>query len=92
MGSKVYILNVVIFWMEKVMIEVGEDTLERLKMLGNGGGESYDELLNVIIDVYEEEELNADEVVEVEEALESVKEEKFKSIGQVAMELGVELE
>jgi len=74
------------------MIEVGEDTLERLKMLGNGGGESYDELLNVIIDVYEEEELNADEVVEVEEALESVKEEKFKSIGQVAMELGVELE
>ena len=47
--------------MEKTTIQVGMQTLERLKSLKNIERQSYDELLNNLIHNFEEDELSPEE-------------------------------
>jgi len=54
--------------------------------------ESYDELLNNLINESEEETLSDEEIEDIKEALENVKKGKVKPIEQVAKELGIVLQ
>ena len=67
------------------------ETLKKLKALKNFERQSYDELLNNIIENVEEETLNDEEIEEIQIGLKNVREGKVKPIEQVAKELGVQL-
>lgn len=77
--------------MKKTTIQIDFETLERLKALKNFGRQSYDEILNNLIDNCEEESLSEEEIEDIKKALENVKKGKVKPIEQVARELGITL-
>ena len=77
--------------MEKTTIQISIETLERLKALKNIERQSYDDLLNNLIDNCEEEFLSEEEIEDIKIALENIKKGKVKPIEQVAKELGVSL-
>jgi len=77
--------------MEKTTIQINFGTLERLKSLKNFERQSYDELLNSLINNCEEETLSEKEIEDIKIALENVKRGKVKPIEQVAKELGITL-
>lgn len=80
--------------MEKTTIQINGRTLERLKSLKRYERESYDEVVNVLIDEAEEE-LTEDEIEEVELALREIREKGIKrttqKIEEVAKEMRVKL-
>ena len=75
--------------MEKTTIQINFETLERLKSLKNFERQSYDELLNSLINNCEEESLSEEEIEDIKIALDNVKRGKVKPIEQVAKELGI---
>lgn len=75
--------------MEKTTIQINSETLERLKELKYFERQSYDEVLNCLIDNCEEESLSEKEIEDIKIALENVKKGKVKPIEQVAKELGI---
>ena len=75
--------------MEKTTIQISIGTLERLKSLKNFERQSYDELLNSLINNCEEENLSEEEIEDIKIALDNVKKGKIKPIEQVAKELGI---
>jgi macrodomain Ter protein organizer (MatP/YcbG family) len=77
--------------MEKTTIQVNAETLNRLKSIKRHAKESYDELLNYLIDEAENDELTPEEIDDIKIALENVKRGKVKPIEQVAKELGITL-
>jgi len=77
--------------MEKTTIQINFETLERLKSLKNSERQSYDELLNNLINNCEEESLNEEEINEIQKGLEDVKKGRVYSIEAVAKELGIAL-
>ena len=77
--------------MEKTTIQINMNTLERLRILKNFERQSYDELLNNILNNLEEESLSEEEIKDLQIALENVKQGKTKPIEQVAQELGIQL-
>jgi hypothetical protein len=77
--------------MEKTTIQINFGTLERLKTLKNIERQSYDELLNNLIDNIEEETLSEEEIEEIQEGLEDVKMGRTIPIEQLAKEMGVKL-
>ncbi len=77
--------------MKKTTIQVNSDTLKRLKMFKGHERESYDFVLNNLLDEAEEDTLSEEEIEDIKEALENVKRGKVKPIEQVAKELGITL-
>ena len=77
--------------MEKTTIQISQNTLERLKNLKKYERQSYDDILNGMINDIEEETLSEEEISGIKTALDNVKEGKIKSIERVAEELGVVL-
>ncbi len=77
--------------MEKTTIQLNQITLERLKALKSMERQSYDEVLNNLIDNCEEESLSEEEIEDIKIALENVKRGKVKPIEQVAREIGITL-
>lgn len=77
--------------MKKTTIQINQETLERLKNLKNFYRQSYDEVLNNLIDSREEESLSEEEIEDIKIALENVKKGRVKPIEQVAKELGIVL-
>ena len=77
--------------MEKTTIQINQSTLGRLKMFKQFDRESYDEVLNNILNDVEEETLSDLEIEEIKESLEEVKQGKVNSIEEVAKEFGVKL-
>jgi len=76
---------------EKTTIQINSETLGRLKSLKNSERQSYDEVINNLIDNSEEESLGEEEIEDIKIALENVKRGKVKPIEQVARELGITL-
>jgi predicted transcriptional regulator len=76
--------------MEKTTIQVNQGTLERLRLLRRYERESYDEVLNILLDE-SEEELTKDEIEQIQEGLEQVKRGEVYPIEDVAKELGIRL-
>ena len=77
--------------MEKTTIQVNLNTLARLKALKRYERESYDELLNNLINEFQEETLTEEEIKDIQEALEQVKRGEVYPIEDVAKELGITL-
>jgi predicted CopG family antitoxin len=77
--------------MEKTTIQINFETLQKLKSLKNFERQSYDELLNNLIENSEEESLSEEEIEDIKIALDNVKKGKVKPIEQVARELGITL-
>jgi predicted CopG family antitoxin len=77
--------------MEKTTIQISKNTLEKLQNLKRFERESYDEVINLVVDEYEEETLYPEEIEEIKIALENVRLGKTKSIEKVAEELGISL-
>mgnify|MGYP001617746365 CR=1 FL=1 len=77
--------------MEKTTIQINLETLERLKSFKNFERQSYDEVLNGLINNCEEENLSEDEINEIQKGLEDIKRKRVYSIEVVAKELGIAL-
>lgn len=77
--------------MEKTTIQINSETLERLKSLKNFERQSYDEVLNSLIDNSEEESLNEEEISEIQKGLEDIKRGRVYPIESIARELGISL-
>ena len=77
--------------MEKTTIQINLETLSRLKAIKNFERQSYDDLLNNLIDNIQEEALSDEEIEEIQKGLEDVKEGRTTPIEKVAEELGVTL-
>jgi len=77
--------------MEKTTIQINFETLERLKSFKNFERQSYDEVLNNLIDNCEEESLSEDEIREIQEGLEDIRRGRTIPIEQLAEEMGVRL-
>ena len=75
----------------KTTIQIDKETLDRLKMQKQHERESYDVVLNNLLDEAEEEVLTAEEIEDIKEALEEVKKGKTIPIEEVAKELGIVL-
>ena len=77
--------------MAKTTIQINTNTLERLKMFKKYERESYEEVLNNLLDESEEDELTEEEIEDIKEALEEVKIGKTIPIEQIAKEMGISL-
>lgn len=77
--------------MEKTTIQINFETLEKLKSLKNIERQSYDEVLNNLIDNCEEESLSEEEINEIQKGLEDIKRGRVYPIESVARELGITL-
>ncbi len=77
--------------MEKTTIQINTDTLERLKILKSFERQSYNDVLNNLIDNVEEETLSEEEIKDIKIGLDNIKKGKVKPIEQVAKELGISL-
>jgi len=77
--------------MEKTTIQVSNETLERLKFLKTFERQSYDDILNNLINNCEEESLSEEEIKEIQEGLEDIKRGRTTPIEQFAKEMNVRL-
>lgn len=77
--------------MEKTTIQINLNTLERLKILKNFERQSYDELLNNMINNIEQETLTEEEINEIQQGLEDIRIGRTTPIEQVAKDLGIVL-
>lgn len=77
--------------MEKTTIQINVGTLERLKLLKAFDRQPYDEVLNNMIDNFEDEVLTDNEIGEIQIGLENIRKGKIKPIEQVAKEMGISL-
>ena len=78
--------------MEKTTIQINRNTLERLKNFKKHKRESYEEVLNSLLDESEDDELTEEDIEDIKTALENVKKGRVKPIEDVAKELGVKLD
>ncbi len=76
--------------MEKTTIQISHKTLEKLKSLKRYERESYEDVVNNLIEE-SEEELTPEEIEEIEDALEEVKRGEIYPIEKVAKELDIDL-
>jgi predicted transcriptional regulator len=75
--------------MEKTTIQINQSTLERLKSIKRFERQSYDDLLNSVLNEAEEEVISKEEIEEIQRGLEDIKKGKIYSIESVAKELGI---
>lgn len=75
--------------MEKTTIQINQSTLERLKNIKRFERQSYDDLLNTVLNEAEEEVISKGEIEEIQRGLEDIKKGKVYSIESVAKELGI---
>ena len=77
--------------METTMIQVKRDTAEKLKKLKDYERQSYDELINKLIQMSEAEMLTEQEISEIKQGLDDIKAGRTRSIEEVAKDLGIRL-
>jgi len=78
--------------MEKTTLQVSSNTLERLKFLKNFERQSYDDVLNLLIDNYEEDEILTDEEMKsIQKGLEDIRAGRTVPFEQVLKERGISL-
>jgi len=78
--------------MEKTTIQLSSETLDRLKSLRVMERQSYDDLLNNLIDNYEEDEvLTQEEIDSINRGLEDIRMGRTIPFEQVLRERGIKL-
>ena len=75
----------------KTTIQLSKPTLQRLAAHKKHAKESYDEILNQILDAYEDEPLTKQEIDEIKQGLDDISKGKTRKIQEVAKSLGVKL-
>jgi len=77
--------------MDATTIQVKSETLERLKFFKDVSKESYDEIINKLMDDIEEGQLTDEALKDIVEAKKEIREGKGQRIEDVAKELGIKL-
>ena len=77
--------------MNATTIQIKEGTLERLKYFKEFAKESYDELLNKVMDEIEEGQLTDEALKDIIEAKKEIRAGKGQKIEDIANELGIKL-
>ncbi len=77
--------------MNTTTIQLKEQTLERLKYFKEFSKESYDELINKVLDEMEEGQLTDEALNDIIEAKKEIREGKGQRIEELAKELGMNL-
>jgi len=77
--------------MEKTTIQLSVDTLNRLKNIKRHYRESYDEIVNYLIDENQDDELSEQDIKDIKESLDQYKKGQVYSIDKVAKEMGISL-
>ena len=77
--------------MKKTTIQIEKETLERLKTHKRYDRESYDEVLNTLLNDAEEEVLSNEEISEIQKGLEDIKTGRTFSLSEIAKEFNVSL-
>ncbi len=72
-------------------IQVKDGTLKRLKYFKEHDKESYDEIINKVLDDVEEGELTEEAVEDIKIGLREIREGKGEPIEKIAKEFGVKL-
>ncbi len=75
----------------KTTIQISTATLSRLSEQKRFQRESYDEVLNFIMDEYEDEPLSIEEVDSIQRGLDDLKRGKVHKIQDLAKEYGIKL-
>jgi predicted CopG family antitoxin len=75
--------------MEKTTIQISVGTLERLRALKRFERESYDDVINFVVDDYGDDELTSEEIDGIQEALEDVRKNGTIPIEEVMKEAGI---
>lgn len=77
--------------MNSTTIQIKKATLDRLKYFKEYTKESYDELINKVLDEIEEGQLTDEALNDIIEAKKEIREGKGQKIEDVAKELGIKL-
>ena len=77
--------------MKATTIQIKNETLDRMKYFKKYNKESYDEIINKLIDEIEEGELTDEALKDIIEAKKEIREGKGQKIEEVAKEFGIEL-
>ncbi len=77
--------------MSPTTIQIKDETLDRLKYFKEYSKESYDEIINVLMDQIEEGELTDEALKDIIDAKKEIREGKGQKIEEVAKELGIRL-
>ncbi|MBI4439791.1 hypothetical protein HY638_02365 [Candidatus Woesearchaeota archaeon] len=72
-------------------VQLKDQTLERLKYFKEASKESYDEIINKILDDVEEGELSDETIEDLKKGIREIRGGKGESIEDVAKELGIKL-
>ena len=75
----------------KTTIQLDQDTVQRLQNHKHTARQSYNEIINNLLDEMEDDTLTAEDIEELHEALEQIKAGKTISIEALSKELGVDL-
>jgi len=73
------------------MIQLNKETVAKLQTLKRYPRETYDEIINTLIDDSEVEILTEEDIKEIEKGLEDVRKGRVKTMEEVAKELNVKL-
>ena len=77
--------------MDKTTIQLSSETLERLKVLKSFERQSYDDVLNILIDNFDDEPLTKKEIDEIKIGLEDIRMGRVVPFEQVLKEKGIRL-
>lgn len=75
----------------KTTIQISHETAKRLQEHKYSERQSYDEVINRVLNEVEDDTLTSQDIEEIQEALEEVKNKKTISIEELSKKLGVEL-
>ena len=77
--------------METTTIQLKEETVDRLKFFKEYSKESYDEIVNKLIDLQEEGELTDDAIKKIQSGLNDIKTGMVIKLGDYAKKRGISL-
>lgn len=77
--------------MEKTTVQISKKTMERLKTFKRHSRESYEEILNTLMDEADDDLLTAEDIVDLQQALEEVKRGEVISAEALAKKYGFKL-
>ncbi|HLP79097.1 MAG TPA: hypothetical protein VK158_00520 [Acidobacteriota bacterium] len=75
----------------KTTIQISTETLKRLSSHKRFSRESYDDVLNFILDEYEDEPLSAQDVESIQRGLDNIKKGEVHTLENLAKEYGIKL-
>jgi len=77
--------------MRTTTIQVKSDTIGRLKFFKDFSKESYDEIINKMIDKLEEDEMTEDAIEGIKQGLKDARAGRVTPIEDIAKEMGIKL-